>query len=227
MNLDVRRQDLAVQFFSFCLDSFQDVLRLLTTQHENHALYRVVIFLEPEFAEPRRVPDRHLADIPHSYRHALVCADHDVANVVGVAYQTNSANVIELAALRIKAATGIRVVGGQGGGDLRNRKVISVDARRIEQDLVLHHRAAETGIVCHAVDRPVGSLDYPVFDGFQFLRTTVGTFEHIAIDQAARAKQGREGWSDSGRQCGLGEPFKYDLPRKIAVGAFLKGEDYV
>src|SRR5580704_2808240 len=134
MNLDVGWQDLAVQFFSLCLDSLEDVLRLLTTQHENHALDGIVIFLESEFAEPRRVPDRHLADIPHSYRHALVCADYDVANVVGVAYQANSANVIELSPLRVKTAAGIRVIGRQRGRDLWNRKVISVDACRIEQD---------------------------------------------------------------------------------------------
>ena len=53
MNLYVGRQDLPVQFFGLCLDSFQDGLRLLAAAHEDHALDRVIIFLETRI-RPRR-----------------------------------------------------------------------------------------------------------------------------------------------------------------------------
>ena len=108
MNLDVGRQDLAVQFLGFCFNSFQDVLRLLPTQHENDAFDRIVIFLEAEFAQARRVPDGDISDIAHPDGHALVGADHDVANVIGVAHQPDAANVVELSALRIESAASIR-----------------------------------------------------------------------------------------------------------------------
>src|SRR5579872_3685507 len=50
MNLDVRRQNLPVQFLSFCFHALENVLCLLPPQHENHALDGVVVFLETEFA---------------------------------------------------------------------------------------------------------------------------------------------------------------------------------
>ncbi len=132
-----------VQFLGLGFHPFQDVLRLLAAQHEDDAFDGIVIFLEAEFAETRGVPDGDISDVAHSDGYALVGADHDVANVVGVAYQADAANVVELSALRIESAAGIGVIGGQSRGDLRNGQVITVDARRIEQHLILHHGSAE------------------------------------------------------------------------------------
>ena len=143
MNLNVRRQDLAVQFVRLCLNSFEDVLRLLPAQHENDAFNRIVIFLEAEFAEARSMTDGHISDITHPDGHALVGAHYDVANVICVPYQPYPANVVELSALRIETAASIGVIGSQCGHDLRNRQVIAVDAGRIKQHLILHHGSAE------------------------------------------------------------------------------------
>src|SRR4029077_3247996 len=121
MDLDVGGQGVAVQFLGFCFNVFQDVLRLFPAQHENDALNGIVILLEPEFSQPRRVPDGYVSYIPHPDGHALVGAHDDVSNVIGVAHQPDTANVVELSTLGIKAAAGIRVVGGQSGSDLRNR----------------------------------------------------------------------------------------------------------
>ena len=110
MNLDVGRQDLVVQFFGLGLHSLQDVLRLLSAQHENDAFDGIVILLEAEFAEARRVADGYVSDIAHADGHAFVGADDDVADVIGVAHQADAANVIELSALGIETAAGIRVI---------------------------------------------------------------------------------------------------------------------
>ncbi len=111
------------------------------------------------------------------------------------AHQADAADVVELSALRIEAAAGIGVVGGESSGDLRNGEVIAVDARRIEQHLILHGRAAEAGVVGNAGDGAIGTLDDPVFDGLQLLRSAVGAFEHVAIDEAAGAEERRHDWA--------------------------------
>src|ERR1700690_754091 len=137
MNLNVRRQDLVVKLLSFCFDCLKDVLSLLAAQHENDALDGIVIFLEAEFAQAWCVPDCYISYITHSDGHALVGAHHNVSDVVRVPDQTDTANVVELSALRIKAASSIRVVGRQSSRDLWNGQVVPIDARRVEQYLVL------------------------------------------------------------------------------------------
>ena len=164
MNLDIRRQDLTVQFLRFCLNSFQDGLCLFPTQHQNDALDRIVILLEAEFTQARCVPDHYISYIAHSDRHPLVGANDDVSNVIGVAHQSDAAHVVELTALRIESAAGIRVIGGERRHHLRNGQVISVDARRVEQHLVLHHRSTKTRVVGYAVHRSIGPLHHPILE---------------------------------------------------------------
>src|SRR5277367_1382737 len=164
MNLDVRRQDLAVQFLRFGLNSLEHVLRLFPTQHEDDALNGIVIFLKAKFPQTRSVPDGHISNIAYPDGHALVGADDDVSDVFCVAHQADAANVIELSALRIEAATSIRVVGCQSSIDLWDGQVIAVDARGVEQYLILHHRSAEAGVVGHAVDRTISPLNHPVLN---------------------------------------------------------------
>ena len=79
------------------------------------------------------------------------CVAHDDARDIRlVANQPQPAHVVELAALRIKSAAGIRVVDSKLRHHLRHGDVIAVQARRIEKHLILHHCAAESGIVRHA-----------------------------------------------------------------------------
>ena len=65
--------------------------------------------------------DDHVAYIAHPDGYALVAADHDVRDVVGVPDQADSADVIELASLGIEAASGVGIIRGQGSADLRDR----------------------------------------------------------------------------------------------------------
>ena len=87
--------------------------------------------------------------------------------------------------------------------DLRDGQVVAVDARGIEQHLVLHHRPAETRVVGHARDGAVGAFDHPVFNRLQLLRRAIGALEHVAINQAAGAEQRRHAGSDAGGQSGV------------------------
>ena len=109
-HFDVRRQDAVVQLFGFCFDALEHVLRLLAGEHQDDAFDGVIRLVEAEFAEARRAADGDVADIAHTHRHAVLRADNYVADVGFVAKQADSANVIKLAALRIEAAAGVRVI---------------------------------------------------------------------------------------------------------------------
>ena len=164
MDLDVRRQDFVVEFFGLCFHALEHVLRLLTAQHENDALNRIVILLESEFAEARRMPDGYVANIPDTDGHALIGAHHHVSDVFRVPHQADAANIVKLSALGVEAATGVGIIGRQSGSYLRNGEVVSVNACRIKQHLVLHNGAAKAGIVGHTMHRAIRSFHHPVFD---------------------------------------------------------------
>ena len=57
--------------------------------------------------------DFHVADILDADGHAVIAADHDVPDVVGIAHQADTAHVIELATLRIESAARVGVIRGQ------------------------------------------------------------------------------------------------------------------
>src|SRR6202042_2368487 len=102
---------------------------------------------ESELAQARRVADGDFADVANAHRNAILRADDHAANVLNVFDQAQAAHVIKLAALRIKSAAGIGVVHGKLLNDLRDGDVIAVEARGIEQHLVLHHRTAKAGVI--------------------------------------------------------------------------------
>ena len=55
--------------------------------------------------------DHDIADVLDANRNAVVTADDDVANVAGVAHQSDAAHVIELSTLRVESAARIGVIG--------------------------------------------------------------------------------------------------------------------
>ena len=71
-HLDIRRQDAFIDLLCFLLHAFQHVLGLLAAQHQDDALDGVVSLVESEFAQPRRMPDGHVADVAHTHRHAIL-----------------------------------------------------------------------------------------------------------------------------------------------------------
>ena len=78
-----------VQLLGFCFDALQHVLRLLAAEHHDHAFDGVIGLVESEFTQPRRVADGHFAHIPHPHRHAVLRADHHVADIRCVANQSD------------------------------------------------------------------------------------------------------------------------------------------
>ena len=110
---------------------------------------------------------------------------------------------------------------------LRHGEVVAVDFGGIEQHLILHDRAAETGIVRDAGHGLVGALDHPVFIGLQLLRGAVRTLNHIAINQIGRARERRQAAGYARRQVGGREPLEYNLPGEIIVRAVFERHDDV
>ena len=105
--------------------------------------------------------------------------------------------------------------------------MVSVNPRRIEQHLVLHDSAPESRIVGYPGNRFVGSLNNPILNSFQFLRTAIWTFEDVAINQSAGAEQGGHAWSHASGKSGLRNAFENDLPREVVIGAVFESENYV
>src|SRR5581483_6344452 len=112
-NLDIRRQDLLVELVGLLLNALKHVLGLLAAAHHDNAFNRIVRLVETEFTETRRIPDRHLSDIAYASRHAILRAHYYVADIARVANQSQTAHVIELAALRIEATARVRIVDGE------------------------------------------------------------------------------------------------------------------
>ena len=226
-DFDVGRQETVIELLGFLFDAGEHVLGLLAAKHQNHAFDHVVIILKAELSQARGVADADVADILNAHGNAVIVAHDDVADVFGVLNQTEAAHIEKLTALRIKAATGVRVIGLQRCQDLRDGDVIAVDFGGIEQHLVLHGGAAETRIVGHAGDGFISPLDHPILEGLQLLGAAVGALDHVAINQARGTAERRHAGHDSTRQRGVSHPLKDDLAGEIIVGAFFERHDDV
>ncbi len=187
--LDVRRQDVLIDVVGLPIHPLEHSLRLLAHAHQDDALHRVVLLHVSEFAQPRGVTHLHLRDVVDVNRDAVVLRQDDVADVGRVPDQAEPPNVVKLAALRIEAAARIRVVVAQLLRHLADGNAVLQQFVRIEQHLVLHGRAAEAGVVGHALNGAVAAFEHPVLDVLQFLRRAVGALQNIAVDQAAGAEK--------------------------------------
>src|SRR5262249_52378967 len=151
-----------------------------------------VILLKTKLSQPRRMANAHLADVANSQRDAMVLTYDDIGDVLRIPHQPDAADVIKLASLRIEAASRIGIVHVQRVDDLRYREVISIQARRVQQHLILHRGPTEARIIGHSRNGAIRTLDRPIFDGMEFLRRTIRTLKHVAIDEAAWAEQRRQ-----------------------------------
>src|SRR5580692_1707286 len=233
-DFDVGGQKIAIDFDCFLLDTLENILRLLAAAHEDDAFDSVVVILfigfvlEAENAQARGNADNDAADVFDADGHAVAAAaDHDFADVFRGFDEPEAADVIKLAALRVKAAAGIGVVGREGVQNLNDGQVIVVELNGVEQDVILHGGAAEAGVIGHARDAAIGALNDPGLEGVQLHRRTIGTFDDVAIDEAARAEERSHARGDAGGQSGVAEAFENDLASEVSVGAVLEGEDDV
>ncbi len=113
VDLDIGRQDSPIQLLGLGFDALEYVLRLLAAQHEDDPLNRVVILLIAEFAEPRSMADHDIANVLDADGNAVVAANDDVADIAGIAYQSDTAHVIKLPTLGVESSARIGVVGAQ------------------------------------------------------------------------------------------------------------------
>ena len=224
MDLDVLRQDLLVEFLRLRLDPLQHVLGLRAGTQRDHALHRVVLLLETELAQPRRDADHHPTDILDQHRVAVVHRQHHVADVLQRLQPADAAHVIELPALRVEAAAGVAVVRRQRGLHLLRGEPDPGDLRRIEQHLVLHAAATETGVVGHAGHGAVLRLDHPVLERLQLHRRAIGALQHVAIDQSRRRRQRRHRRLHPVGKIEIAQPVEHFLAREVVVGAVVEGE---
>ena len=165
---------------------------------------------------PRRgaLPMTTCADVFYAHGHAVVAADDDFADVVGGFEQAETADVVELAALRVKAAAGIGVVGLDGVEDVGDGLVEIVETRGIEQHVILHRGAAEAGIVGDAGNAAIGALDDPVFESVQLHRRAVGAVDDVSIDEAAGAEERRHAGRYAAGKLRVGDALEHDLRAK-------------
>ena len=159
-----------IQLLCFRFHALEHILRLLAAPHHDDAFHCVIGLVEAELAQPRRIPDLHLPNVPDARGHAVLRAHYDIRNVRRVAHQTRARHVIELLPLLVKSAAGIRVVHRELLYHRRHGHVIRVKLSGIEKHLVLHHGAAKTGVVRHTGHLLELPLHHPVFDRLEFLR---------------------------------------------------------
>src|SRR5260370_6679129 len=225
---NVARKQILVDFLGLPLHSFENVLGLLAAAHQNDAFDGIVIVcglvLKAENAETGRVTDFHVADVVDADRSAVITGDYDFANIVGGFYESETAHIIKLAALRIKTAAGIGVVVLQRGDHLHDRNVIAVQAAGIEKNVILHGGAAETGIVGDARHTAISAFDDPVLHGVQFLRRAVWTFDDVTIDEAAGTEERRHAGGDALGKSGVAKALENELPGEVGIDAFIGGE---
>ena len=79
-------------------------------------------------------------------------------------------------------------------------KIVTHEQRRL---LELLNR-----IVRDALDGAVAPLEHPVLEDLQVLRRSIGALEHVAVDEAARAEEGRHPGRDAGRHFGVRDPLE-------------------
>src|ERR1700676_980182 len=224
----VRGKNVAIEVCGFLLNGLQNRLRLFAAAHEDDAFDGVIVFLgaglKTENAEAGRVADFDVADVLDADGNAIVAADDDFADVFGGFEKAEAADVIKLAALRIEAAAGVGIVGGESGEHLHNGKVIAVEARGVEQDLILHGGAAEAGIVRDARDAAIRASNDPIVVGLQFLRRTIGAFEDVAIHEGAGTEKRRHAGHDAGGKGGVADALEDELAREVRIDTFIEGE---
>ena len=112
-NLDVLGQDCVVEFPGLGLDPLQHVLGLFTRSQQDDALHGVVLFFVAELAQARGDADDDTAHVLDQHRRAVVNRHHHIADVLCRSETPSTAHVVKLPTLRIEAAAGIGVVGGE------------------------------------------------------------------------------------------------------------------
>src|SRR5271155_3487682 len=169
-DLDVFGQDVFIEVIRLLFHGRENGLRLFAAAHEDNALDGIIVLAETEFAETWGVSDDDFAYLADADGCAVVRTHDDVGDILSVLDQPEAADVKELSTLVVESAASIGVVHRKRVDHLRDGEVESVEFHGVEFDHVLHGRSAEAGVIGHAGNGFVGTLDHPIFDGVEFLR---------------------------------------------------------
>ena len=85
----------------------------------------------------------------------------------------------------------------------------------------------KAGIIGNTGNATICPLDNPILVRMKFLRSAVGTFDHIAVHQPAGTEEWRHAGRNALRQRGVAETLKNQLPREIRIDAFIKRKNHV
>src|SRR5262249_51579647 len=99
---------------------------IFAAAHE-HDAFDAGVISDAEDAGGWRRSDADLAQIAHKHGNAFGFGHDDGSNVVGADDQAHAANDHGLLPVVEQRATSILIVGGDGLGDLANRKVVAVE----------------------------------------------------------------------------------------------------
>src|SRR5690242_16382376 len=227
-DFDVGRKNGFIELLGFALDAGEDVLGLFAFAHKDDAFDGVVVVfgfvLEAEDAEAGSVADDHAANVFHANGSAVGGADDDFADVVGGFEEAEAAHVVKLAALGEESAAGVGIIGGESVEDLDDGQVIAVEAGGIEQDVVLHGRPAETGVVGDAGNAAVGAGDDPIVVSVELGGSAIGAFENVAIDEAAGTEERGHAGRDALGKGGVADAFENELAGEVGIDAFVEGK---
>src|SRR5713226_6605867 len=97
-----------------------------------------------------------------------------------------------------------------------------VELGGIEQDLILHGRSAEAGIIGNAGNALVSAFNDPLLVGVQLLRGAVQAFNDVAIDEATGAEERGHAGRDALGELRVAEALEDHLASKIGINAFVK-----
>ena len=187
------------------VDPDQRRLRLAPVAHEDDALHHVRDVVVPHDAEPRRVADGDVGDVPHARGDALRRADDDVLDVVHVAEKTDAADGVGLLTHDQPLAADVRVGGLDAGDERRELGALAAQAEGVDLHVVLLGLAAEADDVDDALHLLELAFEDPVLRGLEIARRVAAPLDRVA-EHLADGVPGRDGRLHVRRELDEAEP---------------------
>ncbi|MCG3162321.1 MAG: hypothetical protein JMDDDDMK_03568 [Acidobacteria bacterium] len=178
------RQRAVVQLFDLLVNAFERRPGFFAFAHQDHALHDVRVVIAPDTAQRLLRANADLTELFDVNRRPVAFGDLDIADVLGVPEQSDTAHVVALLAefQIVRADVGVAV--GYRLHHLRHGDAEQNQLVRIKLDVELFGMAAETDHVNHARNLFELALQHPILRRFQIhQRITVAT-EFVAIDFA-------------------------------------------
>ena len=193
-------------------------------QHQDNPGHRVALIVLAKDAVAFVVAQGHGPDVLDEHRNAVGLCDHDVSEVLQVAYQADPADHEPLLAAVQNAATGIGIVGGNRLRDLAVRQVVLRQGCRVQFKQELRGQTAEILGFDDAGHLLQARNHRPQLQFGKFAQGPDFRFERVAIDFADRRRQRIQLWHRAVRQRHGTEALLQALARPVVLGAVLEDD---